>query len=92
MIINIGNEEHELNDPIIEVQFDIFKLNAIIAGLEEVRDKKLETLAWLDSLRDEQGCTKYNHIVLGEACPVSAADIADKVSIGKLTRDSTIIT
>ena len=51
MIINIGEQEYELNDRISEVQFDIVKLDAEIAGLQDVRDKKVEALEWLGALR-----------------------------------------
>ena len=33
-------------------RLDIVKLNSIIAGLQEVRDKKLEALIWPDSQRE----------------------------------------
>jgi hypothetical protein len=54
MIINIGNEEHDLDEFISEVGFDIVKLDAVIAGLEEFRDRKLDTLDWLKETRSKE--------------------------------------
>jgi hypothetical protein len=52
MIINIDEEEYELNELISQVQFDIVKLDVVIAGLQDVRDKKADALEWLKPLKE----------------------------------------
>jgi hypothetical protein len=43
---------YELEELISEVGFDIVKANAVIAGFEEFRKRKFETLLWLQNLKD----------------------------------------
>ena len=51
MIICIGEDEYEAEELIVELQFDICKLDAVIEGLVQYRDHKDGTLEWLRSLR-----------------------------------------
>ena len=47
MIICIGKEEYEVEELISQVEFDIFKLDAVIDGLIQYRNLKDATLEWL---------------------------------------------
>ena len=47
MIICTEVDDHEVEDLIAELQFDICKLDAVIEGLVQYRDQKDGTLEWL---------------------------------------------
>jgi hypothetical protein len=51
MIISIGEQEYVLNEPISQIRFDIVKSETVVAGLQEVTNKKIEALGWLVPLR-----------------------------------------
>ena len=61
MIICIGKEEYALEELVSQVEFDIFKLDAVIDGMVQGRQHKDTTLEWLrkNKQRDPAGGNLY---------------------------------